>query len=302
MIKEFYSNGKLLLTGEYAVLDGALALAIPTKYGQYLRIAKANTNTISWRSIDEKGLIWFEANYKLDTITEITSSDKQVSNTLQDILRSAKQLNPKFLSHASGYTITTELTFPRNWGLGTSSTLINNLANWANINPQQLLNKTFGGSGYDIACAQYNHPILYKVSEESNIVKETKIDFSFSKQLYFIFLNKKKNSREAIAAYKERKQDKAILVNEITQITNKVIVCDNLQGFEDLINQHEQILAKALGIAPIKAALFSDYFGAIKSLGGWGGDFILATGNSNTPSYFHNNGYPIVIPYHEMKL
>ena len=30
----FYSNGKLLITGEYVVLDGAKALALPTKFGQ----------------------------------------------------------------------------------------------------------------------------------------------------------------------------------------------------------------------------------------------------------------------------
>ena len=34
----FYSNGKLLLTGEYLVLNGAVALAIPTKFGQTLTI------------------------------------------------------------------------------------------------------------------------------------------------------------------------------------------------------------------------------------------------------------------------
>ena len=32
--KDFYSNGKLLLTSEYVVLDGAIALAIPTRLGQ----------------------------------------------------------------------------------------------------------------------------------------------------------------------------------------------------------------------------------------------------------------------------
>ena len=31
---EFYSHGKLLLTAEYAVLEGVKALAIPTKRGQ----------------------------------------------------------------------------------------------------------------------------------------------------------------------------------------------------------------------------------------------------------------------------
>lgn len=38
--KLFYSNGKLLLSGEYAVLDGALSLAVPTKYGQLLSVKK----------------------------------------------------------------------------------------------------------------------------------------------------------------------------------------------------------------------------------------------------------------------
>ncbi len=38
--------------------------------------------------------------------------------------------------------------------------------------------------------------------------------------------------------------------------------------------------------------IFLDYFGQTKSLGAWGGDFILATGNKDTPKYFKNKGYP----------
>ena len=34
MTGNFFSPGKLLLTSEYVVLDGALALALPTKLGQ----------------------------------------------------------------------------------------------------------------------------------------------------------------------------------------------------------------------------------------------------------------------------
>ena len=36
--QSYYSNGKLLITGEYAVLDGALSLALPTKFGQELNV------------------------------------------------------------------------------------------------------------------------------------------------------------------------------------------------------------------------------------------------------------------------
>ena len=53
MEKTFYSNGKLLLTGEYVVLDGATALAIPTKYGQYLEISASEKKGIRLAVFEE---------------------------------------------------------------------------------------------------------------------------------------------------------------------------------------------------------------------------------------------------------
>jgi len=37
--RTFYSHGKLLLTAEYVILDGAKALALPTKFGQEMEIS-----------------------------------------------------------------------------------------------------------------------------------------------------------------------------------------------------------------------------------------------------------------------
>ena len=45
----FYSNGKLLLTGEYVVLDGAKALAVPTRFGQNLIVKKGNNRSFEGR-------------------------------------------------------------------------------------------------------------------------------------------------------------------------------------------------------------------------------------------------------------
>ena len=53
----------------------------------------------------------------------------KLTNRLVQILNAAKQLNPDFLNDNKGFKISTHLTFPKNWGLGTSSTLINNIAN-----------------------------------------------------------------------------------------------------------------------------------------------------------------------------
>ena len=48
--------------------------------------------------------------------------------------------------------------------------------------------------------------------------------------------------------------------------------------------------------------LFPDYFGTLKSLGAWGGDFILATGNKDTSQYFIDKGYATILKYSDMVL
>jgi mevalonate kinase len=68
MKKTFYSNGKLLITGEYVVLDGAKALALPTKFGQNLIIDEGNNELITWKSFDKDGSIWFEDNIPFSSI------------------------------------------------------------------------------------------------------------------------------------------------------------------------------------------------------------------------------------------
>ena len=302
MTQEFYSNGKLLLSGEYAVLDGALAWAIPTKFGQYLRISSNSTKLIIWKSLDEKDNIWFEGTYDLETLKEVTATDHEISASLQNMLSQAQKLNPDFLSGADGFSIETALTFPRDWGLGSSSTLINNIAQWGNVDAHELLANTFGGSGYDIACAKHNKPILYALTDKSPVIKELDNTIAFSESLYFVYLNKKKNSRDGIAAYRERNIDIAALIEQITKLTNAMSSCTTITDFERLMTTHENLLSKTLDIPTVKSTLFSDYRGAIKSLGAWGGDFILATGGKNTPDYFKNKGYSIVLPYQKMIL
>ena len=60
MKSNFYSKGKLLLTGEYLVLDGAKALALPTKKGQSLLVEKNNSGLLSWTSFDCHKQVWYK--------------------------------------------------------------------------------------------------------------------------------------------------------------------------------------------------------------------------------------------------
>ena len=302
MEREFYSNGKLLITGEYAVLDGAKAWAIPTKYGQSLIVLETESKKIEWTSLDEKDGVWFEAIYDLESITGISSSNSEISTTLLEILIEAQKLNPYFLTDGLGYSVHTKLTFPKDWGLGSSSTLINNIAQWANINPYQLLAKTFGGSGYDIACAQHNTPIIYQQENRKPSVEAVNFNPDFKDQLFFIHLNKKQNSREGISQYRQLNFNTKELVNNIGDITSKMVSCHDLVTFETLIDQHETILSNTLKTPTVKKSLFDDYTGSIKSLGAWGGDFILVTGDKTSMTYFKQKGYSTIIPYSEMIL
>ncbi|MFD0798803.1 GYDIA family GHMP kinase [Maribacter chungangensis] len=302
MTDYFYSNGKLLLSGEYAILDGAEGWAIPTKFGQGLKITPSSSGILTWKSLDVDKNTWFKASYTLADFKQLSASDEAISKTLIGLLQEARALQPAFLSESAGCAVETELSFPRNWGLGTSSTLINNIAQWAKIDAYSLLKKTFGGSGYDLACAQHDHPILFKIEEGQAVVRKANPTLSFVDQLYFVYLNQKRNSREAIAAYRKRSINKLELTTKITEITSALIRAGSLSEFERLLNLHEHILSTALDVRTIKEQLFSDYEGSIKSLGGWGGDFLLVTARKNTFDYFKAKGYSTIISYSDMIL
>ena len=82
-----------------------------------------------------------------------------------------------------------------------------------------------------------------------------------------------------------------------------MITSDTIDEFEELIEEHESIISKITKQETVKSRLFNDYtFGSIKSLGAWGGDFVLVTGTKENMSYFENKGYHTIITYKEMIL
>lgn len=305
--KTFKSNGKLLLTAEYVVLDGAKALAIPTKYGQSLTVEENTNKKIVWKSYNELDEVWFEDEFLInDSSKRLKLKAKNytdISKRLIQILRAAYDLNSGFLNSNQGYTITTRQDFNRLWGLGTSSTLINNIANWAQVDAYKLLEKTFRGSGYDIACAQNDTPITYLLKfRQKPKVEAIVFDPSFKSQLYFVFLNQKQNSREGIAAYKKKGRIDEEIKSSINKITESMITCESLSEFENLVTTHETIISELIEQKPIKTRLFKDFNGTVKSLGAWGGDFVLVTSETNPTDYFSSKGFDTIIPYSDMVL
>ena len=302
MKQTFYSNGKLLLTGEYVVLDGALALALPTKFGQNLNVEPITSEQILWKSFDQDGSVWFEDAFTFDEIiNKPFDAENSVKNTLLEILHEAFQMNPDFLDR-NGFNIETNLTFPKNWGLGTSSTLINNIGQWLNIDAFELLNRSFGGSGYDIACAKRDSPIVYQLINNQPQFKTVEFYPEFRNHLYFVYLNRKQSSKSAIANYINNQHNVGKTIDKINKITNSILSSSDLKSFVYEMEKHESIMSEVLETITIKEALFDDFKGVIKSLGAWGGDFVLVISKDDPSHYFNERGFETILRYDEMIL
>lgn len=285
-------------------MDGATAFAIPTKFGQSLEVIPSEKEGIHWKSYDEKGKIWFEDSFALSEITSSQFSTlKQHSEReiLLKILQKAKKMNPAFLERANGWKVTTKLNFARDWGLGTSSTLINNIAQWAGVDSFVLLSSSYGGSGYDVAAAKSDTAILYKKLDGNPSIEPVQIHWSFTNRLFFVHLNKKQDSKEGIKHYRNTKAT-IIQLSTISAISHSLLAAETISEFEILLQKHEEIISEIIQLPTIKKSLFNDYRKTIKSLGAWGGDFVLATGDEKDMEYFREKGYPTIIAFSDMLL
>ena len=270
-MKEFFSQGKVLLTAEYAVLEGVKALALPTIKGQSLTVKTTRSNNRLFGKHLPMTINCGLTPYLIFNSGAFMPGDTspKVIEKLVLILQAMETLSPSF--YKTGVEITTRLDFPQDWGLGSSSTLINNLAQWLKINPYLLLEKTFGGSGYDLAAAQSKGALFYTRKAFSPTIEKVNFDPPFKDNLYFVYLNQKRNSQEAIKGYTERKSLSQSNKKRLEKIGEELLSCKAQENFNLLLKEHEDITGAFLGETPVQARLFPDFNGQIKSLGclGW---------------------------------
>ena len=294
-MKSFHSNGKLLISGEYLVLDGALSLALPCRFGQSLNFTEDSNETLEWISKDMNDTIWFTAYFEAKTLKVLKTSNY---NTVKWVKKIVEFCNKNSLKNKNLQgKIECKLEFPNNWGLGSSSTLLNNLASLYEINPYDLHFSTTNGSGYDIACAGSNSPLTYQITQ--NIPEVKKMDWSpvFKDEILFIFLKKKQKSNLEVKRFKELKKDPD-LISRISSITKEIIHSKTIEEFEYLLDEHEAITGQYIESQSVKSKYFSDYEGSVKSLGAWGGDFVLATRKNK--KYFLDKGFDTILTYSEI--
>ena len=295
----FKSHGKLLITGEYFILKGAKALCIPTIYYQSLKVNEIDENILKWKSFDNNKNLWLQAEFLLSDLSLLTKPTNEVL-FLQKLLLNIKKFNSKLFNLNIGYDIESSMNFNKEWGLGSSSTLISNLSKWAKIDPFDLLWSVSNGSGYDIASSIVNKPILYQLNNKKPEYSKIKFYPSFHENLFFIYRNNKQKTNIEIDYFNKYVLFDNDVLDKISLLTKKIIDCKNLLDFQKLIINHEKILSTSLNKKTIKEELFIDYPGEIKSLGAWGGDFILAAGPSDSNKYFEKKGFKTVIRFMDM--
>ncbi len=285
-------------------MEGALSFALPLNVGQTLNVTKTNNDFLFWNANTLVGT-WFTAKYNIKSFDIIDCDNALLAKKLQNILLAVKGLSPDFMADGIGVDVNTFLDFNPEFGFGTSSTLISNIAYWADVDPYKLLDKTFGGSGYDIACARVNTPILYRKSED--VVHVESIDFNpiFKDKLFFVYLGKKQNSADGISAFKKLGKYDSGNISRISDITKQLITTNDFDLFKELITEHEVIMSRILGMPTVVSLYFNDFDGAVKSLGAWGGDFVMMASDlpeNEIKSYLFKKGFNTVFRFDELVL
>ena len=302
-MKTFRANGKLLITAEYLVLKGAEAFAIPLNKGQTLSCKISEYQGLIWKAFTPTQL-WFEAVYD-DKLNIIETSDSEKALFLQKVLQLAVDYNPNITEKLKNCEVTTKLEFEPNWGWGSSSTLFYLLEQWLRIDAFYLMEKTIDGSGYDIACAKSGNPIIYQLLNSKPTTKKVDFNPHYIENLGIVFLNKKQKSSTEVKAFLSKDFSENAIINQISELTHKIISTNNLDDFMEYMRTHERTISNILNIPTLEDSIFADFDGITKSLGAWGGDFALFASKNDfykSEEYFKNRGFDTVFKLNEVMI
>lgn len=304
--KTFFAHGKFLLTAEYLVLNGATALAIPLQMGQDIQVSsnpERSAGKVYWRATDQEK-IWFEAVYDIKSQKVIHSTDDTKTAYLEKLLNAAHHLNPVILDIGHNYKVETKLGFRPQWGLGSSSTLISNVARWFDIDSYALHFAISNGSGYDIACATAATPIFYTLAQK-NLPQIEKVDFypHFANQIFFVYSGRKQHSEGSVQQHQPNIAVSGDKIIHASRLSMAMAQAATIEEFEDIIKEHNQMMTRVLQMPSAAETLLPGFPGAVKWLGAWGGDFGMVTwrdGIDELKKYLKNKSFDTVFAFQQM--
>ena len=138
--------------------------------------------------------------------------------------------------------------------------------------------------------------------KDKPIVQNVAFHPNFTEKIFFVYLNRKQSSKTAIVSYLDKQGAIEKTIAVIDTITEIIVHSKDPKEFAIALQKHEIEMSNVLELQTVQEALFPDFNGVIKSLGAWGGDFVLAISKENPTEYFKYKGYTVVVPYREMIL
>lgn len=302
-MKLLHAHGKLLISAEYMILHGSQALALPLKMGQTLqRIRSEDRSIFSWDAY-QGNKRWFHARFNPTTLSILEASDQETAEALRFLIRAIIEMDSSFQKELFTWDVETMMEFSPQWGFGSSSTLIALMAEWAEINPLDLHFRVSDGSGYDVACALAERPILYKLREDGPHYQHVAFNPPFAENLYFVWLGRKQKTTEHLVEIAEQMDPGFEEIHYFSTLTKQMLDSSELLEFRLLMEEHEAKLSELIKLDRVSETRFPDLPGSVKSLGAWGGDFVMIATELNSETlynYLDKKGLNTVFKYNNL--
>lgn len=299
MRKEYQrkANGKFLITGEYVVLRGTEALAVPLRFGQSVLLIPNDGDTIYWEGFAPAGK-WFETALQAENLQVLMGADAQKSERLVNILSEIRKQAPDFLKN--GWWVRTDLDFDPAFGMGSSSTLLSLLCNAAGVDAFPVLKSTFGGSGYDLACAFATNPIIYTLSGNEPSTKDVELPSNITDHILFVYSGNKMVSSGEVKKFSSLNIPDAV-IESFSELTRDAASAVDSKVFAEIMQTHEHKMGEILE-QPVLQLKFPGFNGVVKSMGAWGGDFFMAVAEDvqEAKEYFSTKGFAPTYTYDEI--
>lgn len=297
------AHGKLLISAEYMVLYGSRALAVPLKKGQRLQTIRSEDRKLfAWNAYYEDDP-WFSADFNPSTLGVVATTDQEKAGYLQTLLKACIQLDPAFQSELFDWDVETRLDFSPDWGLGSSATLTALVAEWADVNPLDLHFMVSEGSGFDVACAITDSAIIYSLLDDGPHYQPVLFNPPFADQLYFVWLGSKQQTANHVEEMAGQLSPDPEKIGYFSNLTRGMLEAGELYDFRILMEEHESKVSELISLDRVSETRFPGLLGSVKSLGAWGGDFVMIATEQDPDAlynYLDNLGFTTRFRYKDL--
>jgi hypothetical protein len=143
------------------------------------------------------------------------------------------------------------------------------------------------GSGYDVACAIADRAILYSLRGDVPHFEPVSFHPPWADRIYFVWLGSKQSTALHIKEIASRLHPSGDEVRYFSRLTRDMLGARELHAFRACMEEHEAKLSELTGQERVSVTRFPRLQGSVKSLGAWGGDFVMIA-SEQEPDVLYN--------------